>query len=555
MPHPSPYPLIDIPKEDIYSFVFDRKDRPYPDNHPAFICAETKRTVTFGEARDQSQRFGVGLKSRWEWRKGDVMAMFSTNHIEYAIIVWGVHWAGGVLTTANPSYTVDEFTDQLKDSGAKAICTIPALYPTVLNAATNAGIPKERIIFLGEKPAGGWPDRGHSWKDIFDLTTAVRWRKTKINTEKDTAFLVYSSGTTGKPKGVMLSHKNIVSNILQVYHGDTKGNLTWEKDKILGVLPFFHVYGLTCLIHLPLYSGNSVVVMERFDIEKFCKAIQEEKPTYAYVVPPIVLLLAKHPCVVNYDLSSIRMLNSGAAPLTGELTEAVYTRIKIPVKQGYGMSELSPTTHMQRWEDWKDNVGSVGKLLPNMHAKYMSEDGIELEAGQIGELWLKGPNVMLGYLNNPTATAASITPDGYYKTGDVGHIDAQGNFYITDRVKELIKYKGFQVAPAELEGVLAAHPKVDDCAVLGVFMPELETEVPRAFVVLGKVVQRGKEIEEELLKYVEGKVAKYKWIRGGIRFVESIPKSQSGKILRRELKEMLEEDERVMMTYPPKAKL
>lgn len=192
-----------------------------------------------------------------------------------------------------------------------------------------------------------------------------------------------------------------------------------------------------------------------------------------------------------------------------------------------------------------------------MLAKYMSEDGIELEAGQTGELWLKGPNVMLGYLNNPTATAASITPDGYYKTGDVGHVDAQGNFYITDRVKELIKYKGFQVAPAELEGILAAHPKVDDCAVLGVFMPELETEVPRAFVVLGNGVQGGEGMEEELLKYVEGKAAKHKWIRGGIKFVEAIPKSPSGKILRRVLKnQMLEEDESLRKAaHPLKAKL
>jgi len=179
------------------------------------------------------------------------------NHIEYAIVVWGVLWAGGVLTTANPSYTVDEFTFQLKDSGAKAICTIPAMYPTVLKAAANVGIPKERIIFLGEKPAGGWPDGGQSWKDIFDPSTTVYWRKTKINAEKDVAFLVYSSGTTGNPKGVMLSHTNMVSNILQNYYGNTVGNMTWEKDKILGVLPFFHVYGLTS--RLPSASTNALL--------------------------------------------------------------------------------------------------------------------------------------------------------------------------------------------------------------------------------------------------------------------------------------------------------
>lgn len=179
-----------------------------------------------------------------------------------------------------------------------------------------------------------------------------------------------------------------------------------------------------------------------------------------------------------------------------------------------------------------------------MVAKYVSDDGKELEPGQTGELWVKGPNIMLGYLNNPEATASSITPDGFYKTGDVGHVDNDGHFYITDRVKELIKYNGFQVAPAELEGILAAHAKVDDCAVMGVFAPELETEVPRAFVVLAKGVEASKTTEEELLKFVEGKCAKHKWIRGGVRFVEEIPKSPSGKILRRLLKKkMLEEDE------------
>lgn len=216
------------------------------------------------------------------------------------------------------------------------------------------------------------------------------------------------------------------------------------------------------MIHQSLYSGFQLVVMPKFDLEDFCRFIQDLKVTFAYVVPPIVLLLSKHPLVDKYDLSSIRMMNSGAAPLTRELVDAVYERLKIPVKQGYGLSETSPTTHTQPWEDWNKTIGSVGKLLPYQTAKYMSPDEKEMPVGEVGELWIKGPNVFKGYLNNPEGTAHALTKDGYFKTGDVGYQDKDGNFYITDRVKELIKYKGFQVPPAELEGLLVSHPKVND---------------------------------------------------------------------------------------------
>lgn len=233
------------------------------------------------------------------------------------------------------------------------------------------------------------------------------------------------------------------------------------------------------------------------------------------------------------------MVNSGAAPLTRGLVDAFYTRLKIPVKQGYGLSESSPTTHLVPWGIWDTCIGSVGILLPNMTAKYVGEDGEELPAGQTGELWIKGPNVMMGYLNNPTATANSTTSDGYFKTGDVGYQDPAGNFWITDRVKELIKYKGFQVPPAELEGVLVVHEGVEDCAVVGVFHEHLATELPRAFVVVKK---GGSVTEEDLIKWVETRVAHHKRLRGGVKFIEEIPKSASGKILRRLLRSQAEEE-------------
>ena len=303
--------------------------------------------------------------------------------------------------------------------------------------------------------------------------------------------------------------------------------------------------------------------MQKFDIERWCAHVQNYRITFSYVVPPVVLLLGKHPVVDKYDLSSLRMMNSGAAPLTQELVEAVYVRIKVGIKQGYGLSETSPTTHTQAWEDWRSTVGSVGKLLPNMEAKYMTmpEDGSEpqeVKVGEVGELYMRGPNIFLGYHNNPSATSDCLSPDGWFRTGDVGYQDKDGNFYITDRVKELIKYKGFQVPPAELEGILVDNPAVDDVAVVGIESKVHGTEVPVAFIVRsGKSKSSGVSADEEaanISKWLDGKVAYHKRLRGGIQFVDGVPKSAAGKILRRLLKKQAQE-EADKAEASPKAKL
>lgn len=284
--------------------------------------------------------------------------------------------------------------------------------------------------------------------------------------------------------------------------------------------------------------------MPKFDLERFCQHVEKFKITFSYVVPPVVLMLGKSPIVDKYNLSTIRMLNSGAAPLTKDLVDAVYHRLKIPIKQGYGLSETSPTTHTQRWEDWNTSIGSVGRLLPNQIAKYMDAEEKEVPVGQTGELWIKGPNVFKGYLNNSEGTKHALTDDGFFKTGDVGHQDEKGNFYITDRVKELIKYKGFQVPPAELEGLLIGNDDIDDVAVIGVYEAAQATEVPRAYVVPKKGVEASKETEKKIVDWLAAKVASHKRLRGGVRFVDEIPKSASGKILRRVLKERATEEEK-----------
>ncbi|MCJ1474600.1 hypothetical protein MMC13_003260 [Lambiella insularis] len=545
MPTESSYPSFEIPKQDLFGFLFERKDRPYPDDKVIYRDADTLRSYTYAQVKNAAVDFGKGLKGVWEWKKGDVLGLFTPNCIDTPAVIWGCHWAGGIVSPANPGYTIEELTFQLKDSGAKALVTQKPFLGIAIQAANQVGIPEDRIILVGDERDAKYKH----FTSVRNIAGTNRYRRTKLDPKKDLAFLVYSSGTTGHPKGVMLCHENIISNILMITAGEGE-HLSWnggpdgKGDSILAFLPFFHIYGLTCLIHQSMYSGWSLVVMPKFEIEKFCATIQNQQITFSYVVPPVVLLLGKHPIVDKYNLSSLKMLNSGAAPLTRELVDAVYQRLNVPIKQGYGLSETSPTTHTQPWEDWHTFIGSVGRLLPNQTAKYMSPEEKEVPAGEIGELWLKGPNIFKGYLNNPESTANALTPDGYFKTGDVGYQDDRGNFYITDRVKELIKYKGFQVPPAELEGILITHPMIDDVAVIGVYDEAQATEVPRAYVVPKKGVEGNRNTEKEIVDWLRAKIANHKRLRGGVRFVDEIPKSASGKILRRLLKVRAQEEER-----------
>ncbi|KAL9076836.1 MAG: hypothetical protein Q9161_000821 [Pseudevernia consocians] len=546
MPTESLYPKLDIPSTDLWGFLFERNDRQYPDDKIIYKDADTGRAYTYAQVKSTAIEFGKGLKAAWEWRKGDVLALFTPNCIDTPAITWGVHWAGGIVSPANPGYTAEELAFQLKDSGAKALATQKPFLKVAVEAATQAGIPEDRIILMGDEK-----DESRKFKhfsSIRNLAGTSIYRRTKAHPKNDLAFLVYSSGTTGHPKGVMLCHENIISNLLMLKAGEG-GNLSWDGgpdgdgDKTIAFLPFFHIYGLNCLICQSLYSGLTLVVMPKFDIERFCSIVQYQKITFAYVVPPVVLLLGKHPIIDKYDLSSLRMLNSGAAPLTQELVEAVYKRLKVPIKQGYGLSETSPTTHTQPWELWDKTIGSVGTLLPNQTAKYMSPEETELPIGETGELWIKGPNVFKGYHNNSEGTKNALTEDGYFKTGDVGHQDKDGNFYITDRVKELIKYKGFQVPPAELEGLLISHPTVNDVAVIGIYNKDQATEVPRAYIVPKPGVEGSPKTANDIVQWLQAKVANHKRLRGGVRFVDEVPKSVSGKILRRLLKLKAQEEE------------
>ncbi|MGH2734424.1 MAG: AMP-binding protein, partial [Actinomycetota bacterium] len=413
-------------------------------------------------------------------------------------------------------YTAEELAFQLNDSKAKFLVTIPQFLDRALEAKDKSGV--EELFVLGE---------GEGAIPFTELMGTSAPAQVEIDPRKDLVVLPYSSGTTGFPKGVMLTHHNLVANILQA----EQCQLVGPDDTLIAVLPFFHIYGMNVIMNIGLHRGATIVTMPRFDLEQFLQLIQDHKVTRAYLVPPIVLGLTKHPIVDQYDLSSLRLIMSGAAPLGSELATACGDRVGCYVMQGYGLTETSPVTHVIPEDPAKNKPGSIGPVIPNTEAMVADPaTGEELDPGELGEVWIRGPQVMRGYLNNDEATKVTIDGEGWLHTGDIGKVDEDGYFFLVDRLKELIKYKGFQVPPAELEALIITHPKVSDVAVIGV--PDEEAgEIPKAFVVATEELT-----PDELMGWVAQHVAPHKKVRR-VEIVDEIPKSASGKILRRVLKE------------------
>jgi acyl-CoA synthetase (AMP-forming)/AMP-acid ligase II len=516
----SPFPDRVIPEMPYHALILqhamERKDQ------PALIDGPSGRTLTLGQIAGGARLVASSLARRG-FGKGDVFAIYLPNLPEYAIAFHAALMLGGIVTTANPLYTAEELAFQLNDTKAKFLLTIPMFLEKAAAAARQAPSVKE-IFVLGEA-AGATPFASLMQSD-GQLPTV------QINPREDLAVLPYSSGTSGRPKGVMLTHYNLVAITTQI---DNIQSYT-HSDRTLGILPFYHIYGMIVLMNFPMYKGGECVTLPRFDLEQFLQTIEKYQITHLYLVPPIILALAKHPLVDKYNLKSVKLINSGAAPLDEGVQSLAARRIGCLVTQGYGMTETSLACHVT--PDNPDHVkaGSSGFLLPNMQCKIVDvATGAELGPNEQGEICVRGPNIMRGYLNNTAETASTLDADGWLRTGDIGYVDAEGYTYVVDRVKELIKYKGLQVAPAELEGVLLSHPQVADAAVIP--SPEEEAgEVPKAFVVLKTP---GAVTPEELMAYVAGRVAPHKKIRR-MAIVDSIPKSTSGKILRR----MLVEQER-----------
>ncbi|MFE0868845.1 4-coumarate--CoA ligase family protein [Streptomyces rochei] len=510
-------PPVDLP---IHEAVLGRADR-YGDT-PALIDGTDGTTLTYEQVDRFHRRVAAALAEAGV-RKGDVLALHSPNTVAFPLAFYAATRAGASVTTVHPLATAEEFAKQLKDCAARWIVTVSPLLDTARRAAELAGGVQE-ILVCDSAP-------GH--RSLVDmLASTAPEPSVGIDPAEDVAVLPYSSGTTGTPKGVMLTHRQIATNLAQLEPAVPAA----PGERVLAVLPFFHIYGLTALVNAPLRLGATVVVLPRFDLEQFLAAIQNHRITGLYVAPPIVLALAKHPLVADYDLSSLKYVISAAAPLDANLAAACSRRLGLPpVGQAYGMTELSPGTHVVPLDAMRDAPpGTVGKLIAGTQMRIVSLDdpGKDLPAGESGEILIRGPQVMKGYLGRPDATAAMIDEEGWLHTGDVGHVDGDGWLFVVDRVKELIKYKGFQVAPAELEALLLTHPGIADAAVIGSRNDE-GNEIPQAYVVR-RPTAPGLSANE-IMMYVAERVAPYKRVRE-VTFIDGVPRAASGKILRRELR-------------------
>ncbi|MGH3519889.1 MAG: 4-coumarate--CoA ligase family protein, partial [Haloechinothrix sp.] len=516
----SPFADVEIPDVSLTEFLFAdvaaRADR------PALIDGTSGQEISYGQLAQFTDRVAAALAERGIG-KGDVVAIFAPNTPYWAVVFHGILKAGATATTVNSLYSADEVAHQLRDSGAKLMFTISLFLDRADAAAGQVGLdPVSQVI-----PLDGAEGRGN----LAELLgSKAQVPSVRIDPANDLAVLPYSSGTTGLAKGVMLTHRNLVANIVQ-----TRAMIPeiTEDSRLLCVLPFFHIYGMQVLMNSALANGAAAVTLPKFDLADFLSAIATHKTDWVFIAPPVAVALAKHPAVDDYDLSSVRCVFSGAAPFDQDLAGLVAKRLNVKVKQGYGMTELSPVTHVIPLDRDDIGVGNVGLGVPNQEFKLIDPDtGEEVGPGERGELCIRGPQAMKGYLNNPEATAHTIDGEGWLHTGDVATVDENGVTAIVDRVKELIKYKGYQVPPAELEALLLTNPKIADAAVIGVRDAEGE-EVPKAFVV--KQADAGELTEDEVMAFVAERIAPHKKVRA-VQFIEAVPKSASGKILRKDLR-------------------
>ncbi|UQN14571.1 AMP-binding protein [Gulosibacter sp. ACHW.36C] len=519
----SPYEDVEIPAETLYEAIFVNLNEADA-RRVAIVDGPTGNTTTYGELKAQVDAIAGGLAERGI-APGDVVALHAPNIPAFVAVFHAILRAGATVTTVTALSTAEDIEHQLRDAGARMLFTISALGSQSLPGAAAAGLTNEQVVVLDG--AEGYPNLGEL------LASATTAPKRTFDPEYHLAVLPFSSGTTGAPKGVMLTHRNLVANLVQA---DAAIALE-PDDRVLAVLPFTHIYGLTVLLNLALRKRSRLITLPKFELPEFLRAIQDEKATAVFIAPPIAVALAKHPLVAQYDLSSIDFVLSGAAALDEQLANSVALRLGARILQGYGMTETSPVTHVIPRDRDDLSRGSIGVPVPNTEVRVVDiETGDDIEVpedglSEPGEMLIRGPQVMVGYMNNHGATSATIGSDGFLHTGDIVRVDAHGQTFVVDRLKELIKYKGYQVPPAELEALLLTNPLIADAAVVAYPDPEVG-ELPKAFVVR----QGDAELtEQDVLDFVAVHAAPHKKVRL-VEFIDAIPKSSSGKILRRELR-------------------
>lgn len=542
----------------IPQFILDSTHplRPIRDaNSPWFVEDETGRRVGYEEVRARTWGLANSVRRRWpDVVEDDVVCIYSPNNVDYPIAIWAAHRLSLTVSCANPAYTEDELIYQLQATKSKILFIHPTNFKVALKAARKVGLDETRVVSLmgvnHKLPAGILTvdqlvtEGLNSSKSFVEKQLAAGENKTKV------AFFSFSSGTTGKPKAVAIPHHAVIANVIQTAAFVRLNDSTLppelaryrKGDVNLGVLPMFHIYGLVLVLHFGLFAGLPLVVIPQFNFVEMLKSIVKYRITHLSLVPPQIVLFCKHPATKNYDFSHCHFALVGAAPVSPELT-AQFRQVmpNLSFGQAYGMTETATLVTMVTLEHAKTGgiPGSAGQIINNTIVKVLKPDGTLAGYDEPGELVVTGPQMTLRYENNEAATKETYV-DGWVHTGDEVVINKSGDVFIVDRLKELIKVRGFQVAPAELEGHLLDHPFVDDAGVIGL-PDEYSGEVPLAFVVLSPEAKKSGlselAIKKQLAQFVSDKKVNYKWLKGGLVFVDAIPKNPSGKILRRMLRD------------------
>ncbi|XP_021952713.1 probable 4-coumarate--CoA ligase 1 [Folsomia candida] len=502
------------------------------ENHPALECGITGRIYTHGEVYKKGESFATALIHHG-LKRGDSVCILLPNIPEYAIVALGIWDAGFIASPINPAYTPAEVARQVENCGGKSIITLSELLPIVEKVKELAPTLKS-VIVIGD------PKGHHNFFDMLN-TEPDRDKLLKgsdIDTETQTALLPYSSGTTGPPKGVELTHSTFSTNLLQALtpgYRQTFYNEGTDGERFIAVLPFFHMYGLQFVLASALHHGAHCVCLPKFDPATFTQTIRRHKPTLLHLVTPLMQFLLHNPDVTKKDLETVKGSVAGGAPTGKTLISRYLEKFDhgMIYQEAYGMTEISSGSHMTPPEVSVTKAGSGGTLLPGTTAKIVDiATGKVVGPNETGEICVRGPQIMKGYYKNEKATKETRDDDGFLKTGDIGYHDDEGFLYIVDRLKELIKVKGLQVAPAELEDILRQHPEIADVAVVGIPHEKLG-EAPRAYV-----VPKTKSLTEKSVSdFMESKVSSHKKLVGGVELVSAIPKAPSGKILRRVLKD------------------
>ncbi|KAJ9474646.1 putative Oxalate--CoA ligase (putative) [Pseudozyma hubeiensis] len=535
----------------VYEYLLGSVD--YDDQQEVLRECKGGRTISLGRLKLDAQRLGTGLVHKCKLKPGDTVLLYLYSSIDFAVALLASQFAGLRVALANPDYLPTELKHVYRLTKPKKVF-VQSRY---MHRLSKAAIGGQSVIITDGDVAGFGGVL--SIKGLMTDETSAKQAKVHIPADlNETAYLPFSSGTTGLPKAVEISHSNVI-NMVEIFR-HTPSLFPKHEDgsemqfRALNFLPFFHAYALILMLHYPIRTRGHTSIMRPFQPEAYCHLAADLNVNFLTLVPPVLTLLTKHPEATPEAFRGVKQAICGAAPLDFETQHAFTQKTGVPVQQAFGMTE---TTVGALGLPGDEPSGSVGCLYPATKARIRDvESGKHLGPGQRGELLIQGPQVCKGYYGNPTATRDTFTEDGYLRTGDIADVDPRtGEFSIVDRLKELIKYKGFQVAPAELEGVLVSHPAIAAAAVVGVYDKQQGTELPLAFVELKTGHAKDAKVAEEIGTFVRAKVSHHKYLRGGIRFLDKIPVSASGKILRKEIRKLLSAEVQSKQSPGKKAKL